>query len=178
MATGEYFFFFDRLTREEDKVPLAWLLHSPLAISKREDGAIAGKAGRPGMLIIPDSATLKHGDILFGKGHAAVPVSYQKGYKPLDAWRDDVPYIRIDSKTDAKIGGQTYGVLLAPFEKTPPRVEVLTQDVPDATHLQVHSVSIKWPDHTDLITVDSRKDKPVFSMVRKSKNGDILWSEQ
>jgi len=175
---GEYFFFFDRLTTGTDGVPLAWLLHSPLDIAKREGGAIAGKSGEPGMLIAPEPATLKSSEIVLGKGHAAVPVSHHENYKPLDGWRDDVPYVRMNSESDAQLGGQTYGVLLAPFEQTPPKVDVLTHDAPDATRLQVHSVTLKWPDYSDLLTVDYRKEKPAFSIVRKDKNGTTLWSQK
>lgn len=175
---GEYFFFFDRLTGAKDKVPLAWLLHSPLDIAARNDGAITSANGKPGLLIMADTSTREESEVVFGKGYAAVPVSYHKNYQPLDAWRSDVPYVRINSKTDTKLGGQTYGVLLAPFKSEPPSVELTTQPVPGATRLQVHAVSIRWPDHSDLLTVDYRKEKPAFSIVRKDLQGQTLWAQE
>jgi len=175
---GEYIFIFDRLTGEKDKVPLAWLLHSPLVLRQEEGRVVGGGNDGPGLLIVPDSVTRANSEVVLGKGYAAVPVTYHANHKPLDAWRDDVPYLRINSQTDATRGGQTYGVLLAPFEKAPPKVEVTTQDALDTTRLQVHSVAIQWPDRTDTLTVDYRNGKTTFHIVRKDENGKTLWSEE
>ena len=169
---------FDRLAGEKGKVPLAWLLHSPLALRQEEGSIIGGGNGKPGLLITPDTATREASKTVFGKGYAAVPVSYHENYKPLDAWRDDVPYLRINSETDATLGGQTYGVLLAPFRKTPPKVAVLTQNVPDTTRLDIHAVAIQWPDRTDILTVDYRNGKTTCRIERKDGNGTTLWSEE
>jgi hypothetical protein len=177
-VTGEYVFVFDRLTGKEGGVPLAWLLHSPLALSEQEGSIVGGGNGKPGLLIAPDSATRRTSEAVLGQGYAAVPVSYHKNHKPLDAWRDDVPYLRLNSETDATLGGQTYGVLLVPFRKTLPKVAVLTQDVPDATRLQVHSVTIQWPDRTDILTVDYRQGKTACRIERTDKKGKTLWSEE
>jgi hypothetical protein len=174
---GEYFFIFDRLAGEKDQVPLAWLLHSPLNLDGGPAGTIVTPGAKPGLLIAPDSATREAGAVLFGKGYAAVPVSYRPGYQPLDAWRSDVPYLRINARTDAKLGGQTYGVLLAPYRTEPPTVEVFTHTAAETTRLQVHTVSIRWPDHADLLSVDYRKGKPVFKIERRDAQDRVLWTE-
>jgi len=127
------------------------------------------------MLILPDSATLKHGAITLGTGHAAVPNPYHKDYKSSDGWRDDIPFIKIQSKINVKTGGEVFGVLLAPFKKTAPKVEVKT--VNPENRLQVHKVIIKWEKYVDTLIVDYRKEKPVFSITRTNNRGKVLWSE-
>jgi len=144
---------------------------------KMENGSITTPPGRPGLLVVPDSETLEGCVVGFHKGFAAVPVNYHENYKPTDAWRDDVPYVRLDRTSDGQLGGQTYGVLLAPFAKEPARVTVATEAASGASRLEVHRVRVAWPDRVDVLTADSHGAEPVFHMLRKDADGEELWSE-
>ena len=174
---GEYYFIFDRLTGGKGGTPLAWLLHCPLKLMKMENGSITTPSGRQGLLVVPDSETLEDCVVGFHKGFAAVPVNYHENYKPTDAWRDDVPYVRLDRTSDGQLGGQTYGALLAPFAEEPARVTVATEAASGASRLEVHTVRITWPDRVDVLTADSHGAEPVFHMLRRDADGEDLWSE-
>ncbi|MBT3381120.1 MAG: alginate lyase family protein [Lentisphaerae bacterium] len=174
----EYFFFSDRLSTSQDDIPLAWLLHTPLAISQRPDGALCSAPGQAGLLVMPDSRTLTESEIVLAKGFSAVPVSYHDGYQPEEGWRDDVPYLRINSTTSADDGGRTYGVLLAPFADTPPDVGVLTQEREGVRRHEMHSVLVRRASITDQITIDYRPGEPFFRIVRRDADGRVLWDEQ
>ena len=174
---GEYFLIFDRLAGGDDGVPLAWLLHSPLKLTSTSDGAIVTPAGAPGLQIVPDSATLNDSKTSFGTGYAAVPVNHDEGYKPEDAWQEDVPYLRLDRSIDGKMGGQTYGVLLEPFAHAPAEVRVVTLPFESFSRLAVHQVRIDRPDHSDVLTMDYRGRKPLFRVVRRRADGSEVWSE-
>ena len=165
------------ISTERPGVPLAWLLHTPLEIQLGDDRAFAGAEGGAGMLIVPDSSTVANGTFGLGEGYGTVPVSYPEDYKPADAWRADVPYLRINSKTDGDLGGQTYGVLLVPFNEKPPEVEVSVRQNANTTRLQMHEVSIQWPDQTDVLSVDYRSPEPTCELVRKGEGARALWSE-
>ena len=159
---GRYFFVFDRLTGGEAGMPVSWRLHSPLALSLWPDGAIATPAGQPGLLILPDSDTLAS-EAALETGYSAVPQQYHGDYQSGDAWRDDVPFVRLDRAIDAVLGGQRFGVLLAPFPCHPPDVSALCLS---ADCLDTHSVRIEWSDHVDCLTVDWRGPSPKFALTR------------
>lgn len=176
-VTGEYFFIFDRLSGGKDKTPLAWLLHSPQDISKRTDGSVASSDGKPGLLVVPDSLTRANSKLEMGIGYAAVPVNYTKGYKPLDAWRDDIPYMRLNSIIDTGIGGQTYGVLLKPFAVEAPEVKVVTETEKSPGRLPDYTVRIDWGDHSDLISIQGIETETVCTVTRTDKKNNVIWRE-
>jgi len=171
---GEYFFVFDRLAGGKPGTPLAWLLHSPQPLAQRPDGAVCSPAGQPGLLVVPDSDTAAGAEAVLDKSYSAVPVTWRENYKPLDAWRDDVAFLRLNRVVDPALGGQTYGVLLVPFAEAPPAVEVAREASasPDLCRIRV-----KWADREDRLTIDCRGDAPVLEVTRHDADGRPLWRE-
>lgn len=173
----EYFFVFDRLTGGKKNTKFTWLLHSPHKLYQRKNGSISTPEGKAGFLIVPDAETVKSSAIKFGKGYGAVPANYHANYKPLEAWREDIPYMYLEKNNDQDSGGQTFGVLLVPFTTKAPEVNVSIMPVKGANPLEVHSVNIAWPKHTDLLSIDYRKRKPSMHIIRLDQSGTELWSE-
>jgi len=174
---GGYYVIFDRLLGGEDGMPVSWLLHSPLPLRLRGDGAIATPDGRPGLLVVPDTETARTGRISLGTGYAAVPVEYRPGYRPLDAWREDVPYVRLDSAIDGCLGGRTFAVVLVPFKERAPWVRLHVESSAEGDRLPVYEVRIVGEEHSDLLTLDFRGEQPGFAVERLDDAGLVVWSE-
>jgi len=171
---GEYYFVFDRLVGGKPGVPLAWLLHSPKPLEERDDGTISTPVGQPGLLIVPDSATRAAAKIVFGAGYSAIPVSYHEDYKPLDAWQDGAPMLRLESAFDGTGAGHTYGVLLAPFATSPPQV---TATRGESTSPEAYAIELDWGTHKDNMLFDFREATPSFSLTRRDRDGKALWEQ-
>jgi len=171
---GEYYFVFDRLVGGKAGMPLAWLLHSPKPLEERDDGTISTPVGEPGLLIVPDSATRAAGRTVFWAGYSAVPVSYHENYKPLDAWQDGAPILRLESAFDGTGASRTYGVLLVPFAASSPEVTA-TRGV--STSPTVYVVELDWGTHKDEILFDFQNATPRFTLARLDNDGKALWDQ-
>jgi len=174
---GEYYFILDWLRGGSDATPIAWLLHSPQDIGARPDGSIASSDGKPGLLVVPDSLTLQNSQLQLGEGYSAVPVSYTAEYQPLDAWRDDVPYLSLDSQIEETAGGQTYGILIAPFASAAPEIEVTTDLGPDDNRLHSYRTIIRTKEHIDTVFINALDGRTSCEFQRASRADERLWSE-
>lgn len=175
---GAYYVVLDQLRGGGPDTQLEWLLHSPQPMEAGNRGVTAAEIGQPGLLIRPDSLTLTSSATTLDKGYGAVPVSYREGYRPLDAWREDIPYLRLESAIDPGLGGQTYAVVLAPFPEAPPDVQVLHRPVPGTSRLDVYKLDILSPDHTDTLRVDSRGVEVAVEVSRTDREGRLVWREE
>jgi len=153
---------------------LAWLLHSPKPLDERDDGTISTPVGEPGLLIVPDSATRAADKTVFGAGYSAVPVSYHENYRPLDAWQDGVPILRLESAFDGTGASHTYGVLLVPFAASPPQVTA-TRGV--STSLEAYAIKLDWGTHKDEVLFDLQNATPRFTLTRLDTDGNAVWNQ-
>ncbi len=171
---GEYYFVFDRLVGGKSGLPLAWLLHSPKPLEERDDGTISTPVGEPGLLIVPDSATRAEGNTVFEAGYSAVPVSYHENYKPLDAWQDGAPILRLESAFDETGASHTYGVLLVPFAASSPQVTA-TRGV--STSPDAYAIELDWGTHKDEVLFDFQNVTPRFTLKRLDTDGKPVWDQ-
>jgi hypothetical protein len=116
---GEYFVVFDHLAGGAEGTPLAWMYHCPQGLQVGEDARVQSPAGRPGVLLLPPVGEAFDG-VETGIGHGAVPVQWHPGYKPGDAWRDDIDYIGYQKRLGC--GGSAYAVAVVPFRHQPPQL--------------------------------------------------------
>ena len=173
---GEYYFILDWLRGGADGTPLAWLLHSPQDLAPRPDGTVASSPGKPGLIVVPDSLTSSHSELQMDTGYGAVPVDYYPGYQPLDAWRDDIPYLRLNSQIDGGVGGQTYGVVIAPFACELPDVSVTTVGSESGDLLREYRVRIRLGESADSLLFTASDGKTVCRIERTNAIGRVLWS--
>ncbi|NQT12234.1 MAG: alginate lyase family protein, partial [Planctomycetes bacterium] len=172
---NEYFLIFDLLLGGRANTQVAWLMHSPSALQTRDNGAICSGPDGPGLLIVPDTETRKDSQVALGKSYAAVPVSYHDDYTPLDAWRDDIAFLKLTRTIREADAGQTFAVLLMPFAKAVPEIEVSRQASPAEN---TYVLQITQPDYQDELTIDCRSAAPTFEMTRYGPGKSTIWAER
>ena len=123
---------------------------------------------------MPDSATRAACKAAFGTGYSAVQVSYHGNYRPLDAWQDGVPILRLESAFDGTGASHTYGVLLVPFAALPPQVTA-TRGV--STSPEAYAIELDWGTHKDEIFFDFQNATPRFTLARLAKDDKALWDQ-
>ena len=173
---GDYYLIVDWLRGGVPGTPLAWLLHTPLDIAPLPDGTVASPDGAPGMVVVAAPSTRVHAKLGMDRGFGSVPVSYHDGYDPSQAWRDDVPFIRLDSCIDENLGGQTFGVVIAPFAQDRPNVYI-HEEAGAAVGMDTYTLSVETNGHTDTIHLTTSDGRTDCTVRRGLPNGDIVWAE-
>ncbi|MBM4045062.1 MAG: hypothetical protein FJ279_08110, partial [Planctomycetes bacterium] len=156
---GEYFALFDLLEGNGQAARLRWMFHCPQPLTVDDQKRVHTPQGRPGVLLIP-SRPADIEAVTQGVGHSAVPVEWRPGFKSEDSFRDDVPYIGYAKSIAAGSGGQTYGVLIAPFKSALPKADVRALEPSGATSLAAGLVAA-WPEHDDWHLVSASAGKLV-----------------
>ncbi len=147
----EYFVVFDLLNGGPGAT-LRWLFHCPKPLLLDSGKRVHTPPGETGVLLVPAEPEAIV-EVKQGAGLSAVPVDrpYQK------ASRDDVPYIGYTKTIPPGRGSQTYGVVIAPFEKAVPRIEVRALP-PKGNSSPAMGLVASWPGHEDWHMVSSKSE--------------------
>jgi hypothetical protein len=173
---GEYYLIVDWLRGGTPGTPLTWLLHTPLDIALRPDSTVASPDGAPGMVVVAAPLTRAHAQLSIDRNFGSVPVSHHSGYSASQAWRDDVPYIRLDSCVDGSLGGQTFGVVITPFTRERPDVRLL-EDAEAAEGTNTCSLTVDRDGKTDAIRLTRAEGRTDCTLRRSLPDGETVWAE-
>ena len=174
LVHGGYVLVFDRLLGGSEALPVAWQLHSPVALTAQAHGCLAGVDNAVGLLVVPDIDTAADCETVIGRSYSAVPVSYHPGYTPLDAWRDDICYVQLRRTLRPDAAELTYAVLLKPTTQELPDVQL--QSLPSDTP-SVYTLKARIDGHVDVLKLDYRATEPHFELTRSSTAGATLWQK-
>ncbi len=120
---GEYFVIFDQIRGDAVNTPAEWLIHCPQGLQKGADNSLQSPGAGPGIQVLSPRAE-KYDRVSLGKGNGAVPVEWSPGWKPLDAWRDDIDFASYGKGFGAD--GQTFAFALIPFRRQSPDASLVS----------------------------------------------------
>jgi heparan-sulfate lyase len=187
-VTGEYFIIFDRLKGAANPAVAEWLIHCPTGLRKGPEGRMQSPGRGPGLQVVsPPSENFSRVEL--GNGHGAVPVEWSPGWKPQDAWRDDIDFASYGK--DIGADGLTFVFALIPYGEHAPEASLVSvpvlgngRAVPEAEARAVELNTGETSD-THLCVFGERR---VFSFrgietdarqawVRRDRRGRVLFSE-